>query len=136
MKQNASPFLPNWKAATGLSSSITKPGMSLWKSDIQIEGDDQSQQDVHSMLYHLYSFSRAGTAYSPSPMGLSGLGYNGHVFWDWDVWMYPAMLVLHPEIARSMVEYRFERLGMLHVKMLFRTVIKGRCFRGKVPIAG
>lgn len=82
----------------------------LWTSDIQIEGDDQSQQDIHSMLYHLYSFSRAGTAYSPSPMGLSGLGYNGHVFWDCDVWMYPAMLVLHPEIAKSMVEYRFERL--------------------------
>jgi trehalose/maltose hydrolase-like predicted phosphorylase len=82
----------------------------LWASDIQIEGDAQAQQDVHSMLYHLYSFSRAGTAYSPSPMGLSGLGYNGHVFWDCDVWMYPAMLVLHPDIAKSMVEYRFERL--------------------------
>jgi trehalose/maltose hydrolase-like predicted phosphorylase len=82
----------------------------LWKSDIQIEGDAQAQQDVHSMLYHLYSFSREGTALSPSPMGLSGLGYNGHVFWDTDLWMYPAMLVLHPEIAKSMVEYRFERL--------------------------
>src|SRR5678816_1952970 len=48
----------------------------LWKSDILIEGDDQSQQDIHSMLYHLYSFTREGTALSPSPMGLSGLGYN------------------------------------------------------------
>ncbi|RWY57548.1 glycoside hydrolase family 65 protein [Mucilaginibacter gilvus] len=82
----------------------------LWKSDIQIEGDAQAQQDVHSMLYHLYSFSREGTALSPSPMGLSGLGYNGHVFWDTDLWMFPAMLVLHPEIAKSMVEYRYERL--------------------------
>jgi len=83
----------------------------LWKSDIKIEGDAQAQQDVHSMLYHLYSFSRAGTAYSPSPMGLSGLGYNGHVFWDADLWMYPALLVLHPEIAKSLVEYRFQRLA-------------------------
>src|SRR5688572_174985 len=82
----------------------------LWKSDIVIEGDPQSQQDIHSMLYHLYSFSREGTALSPSPMDLSGLGYNGHVFWDTDLWMYPAMLVLHPEIAKSMVEYRFQRL--------------------------
>lgn len=82
----------------------------LWKSDIKIEGDAQAQQDIHSMLYHLYSFSRAGTAFSPSPMGLSGLGYNGHVFWDTEVWMYPALLVLHPEIAKSLVEYRFERL--------------------------
>ena len=43
-------------------------------------------------------------------MGLSGLGYNGHVFWDTDLWMYPAILLLHPEIAKSMVEYRFQRL--------------------------
>lgn len=43
-------------------------------------------------------------------MGLSGLGYNGHVFWDADLWMYPALLVLHPEMAKSMMEYRFERL--------------------------
>ncbi|MGK2861580.1 MAG: glycoside hydrolase family 65 protein [Chitinophagaceae bacterium] len=82
----------------------------LWKSDIQIEGDPQSQQDIHSMMYHLYSFTREGTALSPSPMGLSGLGYNGHVFWDTDLWMFPAVLVLHPEIAKSMVEYRYQRL--------------------------
>jgi len=82
----------------------------LWKSDIVIEGDDQSQQDIHSMLYHLYSFTREGTALSPSPMGLSGLGYNGHVFWDTELWMFPAVLVLHPEIAKSMLEYRYQRL--------------------------
>ena len=82
----------------------------LWKSDIQIEGDPQSQQDVRSMLYHLYSFVREGAGYSPSPMGLSGLGYNGHVFWDTELWMFPALLVLQPEMARSMVEYRYQRL--------------------------
>lgn len=82
----------------------------LWKSDILIEGDAQSQQDIHSMLYHLYSFARAGNSFAPSPMGLSGLGYNGHVFWDMDLWMFPVYLVLHPEIARSLMDYRFERL--------------------------
>ncbi|MEZ4918172.1 MAG: glycoside hydrolase family 65 protein [Saprospiraceae bacterium] len=82
----------------------------LWESDIQIEGDLQSQRAVRSALYHLYSFAREGTAYSLSPMGLSGLGYNGHVFWDTELWMYPPLLVLHPEIAHSLLEYRFERL--------------------------
>jgi len=82
----------------------------LWESDIKIEGDDQSQQDIHSMLYHLYSFVREGTDMSPSPMGLSGLGYNGHVFWDTELWMYPSILVLHPEMAKSIVEYRYQRL--------------------------
>jgi protein-glucosylgalactosylhydroxylysine glucosidase len=83
---------------------------SLWTSDIIIDGDAQAQQDVHSMMYHLYSFTREGTAYSLSPMGLSGLGYNGHVFWDTELWMFPAILVLHPEMAKSLVEYRFQRL--------------------------
>jgi trehalose/maltose hydrolase-like predicted phosphorylase len=88
----------------------TRAWNELWKSDILIEGDAQSQQDIRSMIYHLYSFTREGTALSPSPMGLSGQGYNGHVFWDTELWMYPALLLLHPEIAKSMVEYRFQRL--------------------------
>lgn len=83
---------------------------SLWKSDIQIDGDAQAQQDVHSMLYHLYSFVRENSSLSISPMGLSGLGYNGHVFWDADLWIYPALLVMRPELAKSMIEYRYERL--------------------------
>jgi trehalose/maltose hydrolase-like predicted phosphorylase len=82
----------------------------LWESDIIIEGEVERTRDIRFALYHLYSFARKGTAYSLSPMGLSGLGYNGHVFWDTEIWMYPPLLVLQPEIARSLLEYRFERL--------------------------
>jgi trehalose/maltose hydrolase-like predicted phosphorylase len=82
----------------------------LWKSDIIIDGDPATQKDIRFALYHLYSFARAGTAYSLSPMGLSGLGYNGHVFWDTELWMYPPLLVLQPDIAKSLLEYRYERL--------------------------
>jgi len=83
----------------------------LWKSDIVIAGDEQAQKDFRFALYHLYSFVREGTGYSLSPMGLSGLGYNGHVFWDTELWMYPPLLVLQPEMARSILEYRFQRLA-------------------------
>lgn len=99
----------------------------LWKSRIEIEGDEQSQQDINSMLYHLYSFSREGTALSPSPMGLSGLGYNGHVFWDTELWMYPAVLVLRPELAKSMMEYRFQRLDAAR-RNAFSKGFKGAMF--------
>jgi protein-glucosylgalactosylhydroxylysine glucosidase len=84
----------------------------LWQSDIIIDGDPDAQRAVRQALYHLYSFSREGTSYSLSPMGLSGLGYNGHVFWDTELWMYPPLLMLKPEIAKSLLEYRFERMGM------------------------
>ena len=82
----------------------------LWKSDIIVEGDPASQREIHSMIYHLYAFAREGTAYSLSPMGLSGLGYNGHAFWDTEIWMYPALLLLQPKIAESLMEYRYQRL--------------------------
>ena len=82
----------------------------LWQSDIIIDGDAQAQQDVHSMMYHLYAFLREGSELSISPMGLSGLGYNGHVFWDMETWMYPALLMLHPELAKSALDYRYNRL--------------------------
>jgi len=82
----------------------------LWKSDILIDGDAQTQREIRLMLYHLYSFAREGTDYSLSPMGLSGLGYNGHTFWDTEIWMYPALLLLQPKIAASLMEYRYNRL--------------------------
>ncbi|TAH07116.1 MAG: glycoside hydrolase family 65 protein [Sphingobacteriia bacterium] len=107
----------------------------LWKSDIKIEGDDQSQQDIHSMLYHLYSFVREGTDFSPSPMGLSGLGYNGHVFWDTELWMYPALLVLQPKMAKSLVEYRFNRLEAAK-KNAFSHGYKGAMFPWESAASG
>jgi len=82
----------------------------LWESDIVVEGNDEDQRDIHSFIYHLYAFARANTAYSMSPMGLSGLGYNGHVFWDTEIWMFPPLLMLQPAIAKSLLEYRWEML--------------------------
>jgi protein-glucosylgalactosylhydroxylysine glucosidase len=99
----------------------------LWRSDIVIEGDPQSQRDVRFALYHLYSFAREGTAYSLSPMGLSGLGYNGHVFWDTELWMYPPLLVMQPDIAKSLLEYRYQRLDAAR-KNAFSHGYKGAMF--------
>jgi len=107
----------------------------IWKTDIQVSGDEQSQQDIHSMLYHLYSFTREGTGFSLSPMGLSGLGYNGHVFWDADLWMFPALLVLHPEMAKSMIEYRYDRLDAAK-KNAFSHGYKGAMFPWESAASG
>jgi trehalose/maltose hydrolase-like predicted phosphorylase len=91
----------------------------LWMSDIQITGDPQAQQDIHSMLYHHYAFYREGNAWSCSPMGLSGLGYNGHCFWDTETWMYPVLLVLQPQFAKETLDYRFQRLDRAKQKAYF-----------------
>jgi len=82
----------------------------LWEGDIIVEGDPQAQRDIRFALYNLYSFVRAGSRLSVPPMGLSSTDYNGHIFWDSELWMYPPLLVLHPDLARSFLDYRFDRL--------------------------
>ncbi|MCF6180880.1 glycoside hydrolase family 65 protein [Lutibacter sp.] len=82
----------------------------LWQGDIEIEGDLASQLDVRLALYHLYAFSRADSNLSLSPMGLSSQGYNGHVFWDTEIWMFPPLLMFNQDIAKSLLNYRSDRL--------------------------
>lgn len=88
----------------------------LWQGDIEIEGDLGSQQDVRLALYHLYSFGREGTGLSIPPMGLSSQNYNGHIFWDSELWMFPPMLLLNRGIAESMINYRTDRLDAARFK--------------------
>ena len=54
---------------------------------------------------------QAGHAVNASPGGLSSDGYNGHVFWDSETWMYPSLLATEPPLARPSLEYRYDRLG-------------------------
>lgn len=82
----------------------------LWQSDIQIEGDPESQRIIRFALYNLYSYIRTDSGLSIPPMGLSAQGYGGHVFWDAELWMLPPLLYLQPAMARQMVDYRYDRL--------------------------
>jgi len=77
----------------------------LWQSDIVIEGDPRAQEVAHAQLYSLISSSTADTAWSAGPCGLT-VCYAGHVFWDSDTWMFPALLLLHPRRAESIVAFR------------------------------
>lgn len=90
----------------------------LWQGDIIIEGDLQSQQDVRLALYHLYAFGRGDNNLSIAPMGLSSQNYNGHIFWDTELWMYPPLLLLNQDIARSLVNYRSDRLDKAKQKAI------------------
>lgn len=90
----------------------------LWESDILIEGDDEAQRAVRFALFNLYSSCREGSGLSISPMGLSSQGYNGHIFWDSELWMFPPMLMLNKGIAESMIDYRIDRLAAARKKAM------------------
>ncbi|HXI64267.1 MAG TPA: hypothetical protein VNH14_07170 [Gemmatimonadales bacterium] len=82
----------------------------LWQTDIVVDGDPELQRVLHAMQFYLMASIREGTSESIPPMGLSTAGYYGHVFWDADTWMFPALLVLHPDLARSIVMFRHRAL--------------------------
>src|SRR5690348_7803487 len=77
----------------------------LWQSDIVIDGKPAVQKAVHSDLYYLLSNTTVGTAW---PMGACALtpNYAGHAFWDSDSWVFPALLLLHPDRAKPIVMFR------------------------------
>ncbi|MGA7340581.1 MAG: hypothetical protein WBE72_19110 [Terracidiphilus sp.] len=81
----------------------------LWKSDIVVEGDPEIQQVIHSDLFYLYENSTVNTTWAMEGCGLSP-NYWGHVFWDSDSWDLPALVLLHPERAKSLVMFRYRTL--------------------------
>jgi trehalose/maltose hydrolase-like predicted phosphorylase len=84
--------------------------MDLWRSDITIEGDPEAQQLIHKLMFDLLQSERPDADTSIPPESLSGDFYKGHIFWDAEVWMLPALLPQHPELVKSMLEYRFRHL--------------------------
>jgi trehalose/maltose hydrolase-like predicted phosphorylase len=79
-------------------------------AEVSIEGDPQLERAVRFALFHLLSSVREGDEAAVGPRGLSGVAYGGHVLWDADVYVLPAMAAIFPGGARAMVEYRVRRL--------------------------
>src|SRR5580658_5046894 len=83
---------------------------SLWSGRIDILGDATLASEVNASEFYLWASTRDGVDWSISPAGLSSNAYNGHVFWDAETWMYPALLAEHPDLAAGIDAYRRARL--------------------------
>jgi trehalose/maltose hydrolase-like predicted phosphorylase len=82
----------------------------LWNGRIDVLGNPTVATDVNASEFYLWSNTRDGVNWSISPAGLSSNGYDGHIFWDAETWMYPSLLAQHPDLAAGMDAYRFNRL--------------------------
>lgn len=101
---------PSYQDALRLHSSAWE---ARWQDrDILIEGDPEAQQLVHKLLFDLLQSTRVGGSDSIAPESLSSDFYKGHIFWDADVWMFPALLAQHPQLARNILDYRFKMLNV------------------------
>ncbi|MGW8885965.1 discoidin domain-containing protein [Streptomyces sp. NPDC055749] len=82
----------------------------LWRTEIKVPGQDRMQSWINGSFYSLLSSVREGQSWSLGPAGLSSDTYAGQVYWDADTWMFPALLATHPELAKSVVDYRYRTL--------------------------
>lgn len=80
-----------------------------WKTDIEIDGPVEDQQAIRSFMYYLRSSIHPKGKMSISPFGLSDATYNGHVFWDADTWVFPALALIDPERAKAIADYRLAK---------------------------
>jgi trehalose/maltose hydrolase-like predicted phosphorylase/hydroxymethylpyrimidine pyrophosphatase-like HAD family hydrolase len=81
------------------------------EADIEIEGDAQAQQAVRFAIFHLIAAANpADERVSIAARGLTGDGYQGHVFWDTEIYMLPFYTHTCPAAARALLMYRFHTL--------------------------
>ena len=82
-----------------------------WEAvDVSIPDDPAAQLAARFALFQLWTNIDRSDEAAVGARGLSGTGYGGHVFWDADVYVLPAMASMAPGVARAMVEYRLRRL--------------------------
>lgn len=83
----------------------------FWKnSEIEIEGDEDASLALCFNLYQLLQSAGKDGLSSVAAKGLSGEGYEGHYFWDTEVYMMPFFTLTSPGLARQLLAYRYSTL--------------------------
>jgi len=79
-------------------------------AEVVIEGDPESELAARFAVFHLLCAATDADESAIGARGLTGDAYGGHVFWDADVFILPALTAIRPRAARAMLEYRIRRL--------------------------
>jgi len=83
----------------------------FWRrSDIEGRGDPELQQIIRFNLFQIcQATARAEGAGIPAK-GLTGEGYEGHYFWDAEIYVLPFLIFTEPRIAKNMLLFRYSML--------------------------
>ena len=80
------------------------------RGDIELHGDLPIQQALRFSLFHLLQAAARADGRSVPAKGLTGPGYDGHIFWDAETFVLPPLLYRLPEAARSLLRWRHSTL--------------------------
>ena len=78
---------------------------------VDMPAQPELEQAVRFAQFHLLAAIPKGADAGIGARGLTGPAYKGHVFWDTDVFVVPALAAFAPEGARAALRYRRDRLG-------------------------
>lgn len=87
------------------------------RSDLQVAGDPAAEEALRFALYHLNSAANPDDdTVSIGARALTGDDYQGHVFWDTEIFLLPFYSLTWPEAARALLTYRHRTLGAARAK--------------------
>jgi trehalose/maltose hydrolase-like predicted phosphorylase len=100
---------PSWEQAY---SAHAQAWQQVWDvMDFTIDGDPEAQLAIRTAIYHLViAAPRHDNRVNIGAKTLSGFGYRGHSFWDTEIFMLPLFIYTAPQIARNLLNYRYQRL--------------------------
>lgn len=79
------------------------------KAKVTIKADDDLEPSVN---YGTFALLQSVGAKSIAAKGLSGIGYEGHVFWDAEMYVFPVFNRTMPSVAKEMLMFRINMLEM------------------------
>ncbi len=98
---------------TTLAAEQERELAARWKAaDAAAEGDEAVTEALRFDLFELIQSAPADERSSVPAKGLSGEGYEGHYFWDAEIYIAPFYRHSHPEAARRMLVFRHSTLAL------------------------
>jgi alpha,alpha-trehalose phosphorylase len=83
----------------------------FWEaSDIEIDGDESAQQAIRWNMFQLAQASIRTQEQGIAAKGVTGGGYDGHYFWDSEVYVAPYLAYTDQEAARKLLRFRWALL--------------------------
>ena len=68
------------------------------------------QQAIRFNLFHILQASARAEETSVPAKGLTGQAYEGHYFWDTEIYLLPFLIYTSPRIARNLLAFRYKML--------------------------
>jgi alpha,alpha-trehalose phosphorylase len=80
------------------------------RTDIAVDGDDAAQQAIRWNLYQMAQASAQIGGRGIAAKAVTASGYDGHYFWDTEIYMVPFLAYTNPDAARDLLHFRYRTL--------------------------